>query len=603
MLRNDNKPILIVGAGIAGLALAQLLQKRAIPFVIIEKRKTLTTDGAGIALPANAVKALEYMGLGEILHKEAHQVKEIIYTDKSGKILSQASLLEPPLDTAKFVALPRQKLHEILRQDIEDKIQFNTTITKLEQTQTGVKVKLSHSESNEEEFSAVIGADGVNSYIRHLVFNSAPLEDLGVAIWRFVCKYPTKDLQPTYMLGTNSLFMAYPIGPDEVYCYAHTIDPDYSLCHATSHQKNLKNLFAEYGGIAEIILNRLPDDKCITPGRLQSLPQPLFSYNRVALIGDAGHACSPMLQQGAATAIEDAITISELLTNFPTLDALRHYAIFRENRVKWIIKASDTPMKALIHMDENKMAAIQEKISESGPLNVQGWKTLLKESAIDAIHSYIENEIKKTIQKSKLTTNIFNIWKDAVELFLREISAIVYPVIIHEALFEWTDKIGSNVFQNALDDFFSQMCSLFSTETVKPSLARQQLKHAFEHLYTALLEKFPLLAQYPAVEESASKLTKESQAEKYDLIMVQRAFMIAKSFKEKLNEKQVTENYKLLISSLSISIASIPEAVICKQSYGLPRSNGSPLLYKRSPPLPKLNGEKKEEANTLDKRP
>lgn len=601
MLRNNNKPILIVGAGIAGLALAQQLQKHAIPFTIIEKRMTLTNDGTGIALPANAVKALEYMGLGKELHQEAHQIKEIIYTNTSAQTLSQASLLEPPFDTGKFLALPRQKLHEILRQGIENKILFNTTISQLHQTPTGVNVKFSNPEFKEEEFSAVIGADGVNSYIRHLVFDSTQIEDLGVTIWRFVCKYPTKDLQPTYMLGTNSLFMAYPIGSDEVYCYAHTVDPEYSLCHATSHQKNLTNIFAEYGGIAKIMLNRLPDDKCIIPGRLQSLPKPLFSRNRVALIGDAGHACSPMLQQGAASAIEDVIALSELLIKFSILDALKHYAIFREDRIKWITQASDIPMKALIAMNENQMAMIQEKIRASGPLNVQGWKTLLKTSAIDDIQVYIEREIKNAMKKRKLKTNIFNVWTEAVEFFLQEVSSIAYPHIPHEALIEWTDKIGSKIFQNELDDFFSQMQTLFSTETIKPGLARQQLKHAFEHFHTALLKKFPLLSNYPATTESVSKLINESQAEKYDLVMAQRAFIMAKSFKEKLTAQQVIEKYNLLISSLTMSISGMSEAIICKQSRDLPRNSGSPLLYKRSSTAPKLTEENIGEKNTPGK--
>ena len=73
------KKILISGAGIAGLGLARQLKKLNIPFKIIEKRTHLSTDGAGIALPANAVKALRYMGLGSNIDQHAHQVNNSPY--------------------------------------------------------------------------------------------------------------------------------------------------------------------------------------------------------------------------------------------------------------------------------------------------------------------------------------------------------------------------------------------------------------------------------------------------------------------------------------------------------------------------------------------
>jgi 2-polyprenyl-6-methoxyphenol hydroxylase-like FAD-dependent oxidoreductase len=118
--------------------------------------------------------------------------------------------------------------------------------------------------------------------------------------------------------------------------------------------------------------------------------KPLFSSGRVALIGDAGHACSPLLQQGAASALEDVITLSELLRHFPVVDALSHYEKFRTERVNWVVASSDGPIKMLINTDSQMLSALYKKIRDDGPLNIQGWKKLLSTNPLTEITIYIE---------------------------------------------------------------------------------------------------------------------------------------------------------------------------------------------------------------------
>lgn len=396
------KKILISGAGIAGLSLARQLKKLNIPFMIIEKRSRITTDGAGIALPANAVQALRYIGLGNNIDQNAHSVQKIIYTDTTGMVLSDASLSESPLNTDRFVALHRHQFIKILCSGIEDKICFGTTIDLMIPTKTGVLVKFNNPEMKQEEFSAVIGADGIHSHVRKLAFTDIPLTDLGVAIWRWTCRYPTNDLQPIYMLGARDVFMVYPISDNEVYCYAHAFDPKELNLKFTDHRMALDKYFGEYGGIAKVMLGMLPENHCIISGRLQSVSQPVFASGRVALIGDAGHACSPTLQQGAASALEDVIVLSELLKHFSIIDAFSHYKEIRSERIHWIAASSDGPMKMLINIDLKMLSIIQQNIRDNGPLNVQGWKKLLSNNPIRELSCYIERN--KPCEEKKTTS-------------------------------------------------------------------------------------------------------------------------------------------------------------------------------------------------------
>lgn len=385
------KRILISGAGIAGLALARQCKTLNIPFMLIEKKAEWLADGAGIALPANAVKALRYMNLGDDIDEASHQVNAIIYTDASGEVLSEASLLQTPLNVDKFVALSRQQLHRILLKDLEASIHFDTTIKQTSETKDGLLVTFNHDSLKPEEFSAIIGADGIHSEVRQHHFAETPLVDLGVNIWRWICDYPTQELQPTYMLDKQQVFMAYPIANNKVYCYAHVFDANSEPQAETDHKADVLRQFSHFGGIAKTMLEILPDQQKIIPGRLLSVSKPLFASKKVALIGDASHACSPMLQQGAAAALEDVIVLSELLKHFPVQEALSHYEKCRSERVNWITAASDGPIKMLTNIDAGIFSAIQQKIKENGPFNVQGWKQLLAVDPLQDIQRYIEN--------------------------------------------------------------------------------------------------------------------------------------------------------------------------------------------------------------------
>ena len=392
--------ILISGAGIAGLCLARLLKELQIPFMIIEKREHLATEGAGIALPANAVQALRHIGLGSPIDRDAHQVKEIIYTDTTGAVLSNASLLQSPLNVDRFVALQRHAFHKIICDGIEDQIHFGTSIQEICETEEGVRVKFNNPALKQKEFKAVIGADGIHSQVRQLVFSDVPVSDLGVTIWRWTCSYPTDNLQPTYMLGARDIFMAYPIGKNEVYCYAHVFDPENANSKLLDYKANLVKQFGNHGGVAKTMLEILPANHLIIPGRLRSVSQPLLASGRIALIGDASHACSPMLQQGAASALEDVIALSQLLKHFSVEDALHHYQEFRHERVNWISTSSDGPMKMLINVDMKILSTIQQNIRVNGPLNIQGWKKLLASNFVSELASYIEKNKLSAKQRS-----------------------------------------------------------------------------------------------------------------------------------------------------------------------------------------------------------
>lgn len=331
--------------------------------------------GSGIALPFNAVQALRELGLAQQVLEEAHQVHEVTYAKKNGSILGRASLDESPLNQDVFVAMRRSKLYEILLEGIEQRIHFETTIEAVNSKPSSVDVRCSDPTLN-GAYDLVVSAEGIHSTLRQQCFpNEVTVVDHQIPNWRFLVDYPNHGLQPVYMFDCTELFMIYPISPDALYCYAHVYDESGRYGSGDPHE-HLHKLFGTFGGEASNLLTRIEEQPIIC-SRLQSVKKPYYACGRTVFIGDAGNACSPLLQQGAASAFEDAICLTNQLRNYPVKEAIKAYQRARAPFVEWIVSTSDSPVKKMKIL-RNPIAAFVRNaiIRKRGPLNVYGWRHL-----------------------------------------------------------------------------------------------------------------------------------------------------------------------------------------------------------------------------------
>jgi len=378
--------ILIVGAGISGLSMALALEKAGFTARIIEKYPNLRSEGAAIALPMNAVQMLFYLGLKENLMNLAHTIGSITYAIPNGEVLSTSSLLDHGLQNYPFVALRREDLIQLLAHAITTKIEFSKQIIKVETDDTEQKIiKIEFNDGEIEKFDLVIGADGISSKLRSSMTHADIKEDLGISTWRFIANF--KETDPIYFFGKKSAFMIYPISKDKVYCYAHIADKSKINL---SNKTHLSHIFSEYCAKVNWIIQSVRQEDIIF-GRLESISKPIFKSGHIALIGDASHACSPMLQQGAAQSLEDAITLSLMLKKFNCIDeALDHYENIRRPRVEWVIENSDTPIKSISsYITDQDYEKRNKMIRENGPLNIQKWKILFANDYFDIVDNYL----------------------------------------------------------------------------------------------------------------------------------------------------------------------------------------------------------------------
>ncbi|BAJ02171.1 FAD-dependent monooxygenase [Shewanella violacea] len=369
--------ILIVGAGISGLSLARRLDDSTHEYTLIERTPTWSCDGAGICLPANAVAGLDKLGLKQKLLQSAHQVKAVSYVKPNGKIISSASLLEEPFNQQPFLALPRVKLLELLRQGMETKVRFGVSVKQINQYDEIADVEFDNGDS--ELFDLVVAADGINSQTRHMSFENPELEDLGVTNWRFLIEQDTQGLDPTYYLGSDNLFMRYPMPDNKVYCYAHILDETGKFESIKDKKAWLRRRFSGFDSKVVSAIECLEADTPVIQGRLKSVTCRDVYSGKVVLIGDALHGCPPTLQQGVGMGLEDAHCLADLLkTHKTTKTLLPAFKAQRLAQISWVIDESNRVIR-LAGKGRTFIGRIMRNmvLRKTGPANVNGWRKLL----------------------------------------------------------------------------------------------------------------------------------------------------------------------------------------------------------------------------------
>lgn len=376
----DKPKILIVGAGIAGLALYRALRRHQLDADIIEKKFGWVGDGGGLCLPANAVAGFDTLGLKGALMKRARRVRSVEYAQADGTTLATASLEQPPLNCQPFLALPRDDLMALLQGEHKGRVRFGLKLRAISQDSEGVDVHLS--DGSGSRYNLVVGADGLFSQTREMVFKHPGVDELGVSHWRFVVPMATDGLEPVYYIGNGEAFMLYPIAEGQVYCCAQAADRDGRYL-GDAPRRVLSQLFGHYAPHVREALSLLDERVTIFSGSLHAVHSREVYRGRVALVGDALHACPPILQQGVGQSLEDVLALAALLTVHPVDKALAAYKAQRLPRVRWVIDESNR-MTRMAARGRFRLARVlrDRSIRRSGPVNVAGWRHLLKDPAI-----------------------------------------------------------------------------------------------------------------------------------------------------------------------------------------------------------------------------
>jgi 2-polyprenyl-6-methoxyphenol hydroxylase-like FAD-dependent oxidoreductase len=319
--------ILIVGAGIAGLSVARALHLSGLVADVVERESVWQPLGSGLYLPANAVRALNRLGLGDELAARANRITQQRFLDARGRPLLEMDVRSIWGDVGECLAISRHDLHALLRNVIEPSwIRMGVAVTDVGDAGT-----VMFDDGSSQSYDLVIGADGIGSTVRRHVFGPVNPRFLNQVCWRFIVENRPDISQWSTRLGApGRSFTTVQLGGGRVYCYA-----EMACDNADGPGEGWRDHFAEFAEpVAELLGHA--DDAYFAP--LHEIDGSDWVRPKVVLIGDSAHACSPSMAQGGAMALEDGLVLAELLQTERVEQALTRYRERRAGRMAFVLK-------------------------------------------------------------------------------------------------------------------------------------------------------------------------------------------------------------------------------------------------------------------------
>ena len=327
--------ILIVGGGIAGLGLCRaLLQQEVVPD-IVERAASWPSSGTGLYIPGNGVRALKALGLADRVLARAVCMSHQRVLDHTGRRLLEIELAKMWSRAGPCVGITRSELHRVLLESTAGvPVRLGTSVAGLGQHDD--KVTVSFTDGSTGTYDLVVGADGIHSGTRRLLFGNMPPRHLGQVSWRFLVDFAGAIDTWTVMLGPGRAFLAMPVGPNRLYCYADLAT--FASGDTTEGDPvRLRALFEDFAEPVPSILNTLDCDHAIHFAPIEEMALDPCVRGRVVLIGDAAHATSPNMAEGASMALEDALVLARMLgTPGSTDEALSAFSERRRPRIRWV---------------------------------------------------------------------------------------------------------------------------------------------------------------------------------------------------------------------------------------------------------------------------
>lgn len=351
--KQQTMKINIIGGGITGLATGLALQKNGLhDFCIHEKAAQLNEVGAGIVMQPNAMKILDWLGIGLKVRNAGMPIHQADITDQQFKSLRRPGKESMSIDRSNnVIAIHRARLQGILYEALPaSKVKLDMPFVDCQYE--GRQVKAIFPQSNLMS-DILLGADGIHSPTRQKLFPSSSLRYSGQTCWRGIAQWPlAEDLLSIAKeaWGPGLRFGYAGISPTEVYWFAVAKAAPGGRDNHQTVKAELRTRFKEFHPLVTSLLDHTDDDKIIRSDIHDLQRLETWHQDRICLLGDAAHATTPNLGQGACQGIEDAFYLSHLLDS--ETDYRVAFQVFEEDRrkkVDYIVNTSWTVGKMAHH--------------------------------------------------------------------------------------------------------------------------------------------------------------------------------------------------------------------------------------------------------------
>ena len=330
MQSSVSKRAIIIGGGIGGVTAAIALKRAGLDVIVFERAEELQEVGSGLPLWTNALRALHKIGLTDELEKLGVQDTSLIVSNWSGDTMADArdDKYLKRLGTITIVVHRAELLALLLKTLGEDRVQLGTTCVGFTQDASGVCARFA--DGQEVQGDVLIGADGIHSVIRTQLFGPIKPGYVGYTCWRGLAHITRTGLE-TWAWGKGCQFGIIPMSQERVYWFVQKYAPEGEKDKPGGRKYEVLELFHDWHDPIPAVIEATAETDILRNDiyELKHLRQ--WSHGRVTLLGDAAHAMTPNLGQGACQAIEDAIELGECLKD--KTDIIAALKLYEKRRV------------------------------------------------------------------------------------------------------------------------------------------------------------------------------------------------------------------------------------------------------------------------------
>lgn len=335
--------VLVIGGGIGGLTAAIALLRKGHSVDLIERETTFQVQGVGIIQQANVIRAVGALGVLDAYINAGFGFDFVSVFGPDGALLARMPTPRLLDGYPSNLGITRRALHEVLAAEATKlgcKIRFGLTADSLEDDGATVRVILS--DGREAFYDIVVGADGLKSTTRTTIFpDAAGPAFTGQGVWRY--GFPRPDgLDGIHTYHGKVGVGLVPLAKDYMYMFATTAESEKAHYPHETLAKTLREKLSECPPAIQEYAAAIKDNDAVVYRPLEwvLLTGP-WHRGRIVLLGDAVHATTPHLGQGAGLAIEDSLVLADELTRADSPEAaFTAYRDRRVDRVKFIVETS-----------------------------------------------------------------------------------------------------------------------------------------------------------------------------------------------------------------------------------------------------------------------
>jgi 2-polyprenyl-6-methoxyphenol hydroxylase-like FAD-dependent oxidoreductase len=329
------RAVLISGAGVAGPTLAYWLARSGFRPTVVERSEGQRSSGNPVDVRGEAMEVADRMGVLPRLREVATSVSGMAFVNASGRRVGRIAVGKPD---GTELEVPRADLAAVMYNAAREQAEFlfGDSITALRQDASGVDVTFA--KGAPRRFDLVVGADGLHSGVRRLVFgpSSGYVRHLGMYVATLQLGYPAADPSAVLMYNLPGRSVSvHPVNGDAMaaFIFRSPAIPDLDNRDTAACKQMVLDAYRGGGWELPRLLDRVTAADDLYFDSVSRVRLPAWSRGRVALLGDAA-SCMSLFGNGSSLAISGAAALSRALDATPDDHATAFRAYEAEHRLR-----------------------------------------------------------------------------------------------------------------------------------------------------------------------------------------------------------------------------------------------------------------------------